>query len=309
MAALRKLLIVLTPILLIVAALEFFFYTQVNRLIHPPQKKESVDPKDLLLSANEIQFHSSENMNLHGWLILGKPGYPAMILAHDHGSNRALTLARLESLITGLNKQGYFVFLFDFRGHGESGKVSTLGIREASDLEAALQAVLKYKQIGRRIGVLGVGMGAVAASRALQSVDEVKLVVFDSIYENIPGRYAERLVEDYPILANVRPVLNAGFDWNLRLLLRVPTTEQHLDQEMPRLYPKTLLFVEKKPARPEVVALYESAREPKELLQLGETAADELIGDARQIYTQQLIEKIGKYLPPVSNDKTIELPK
>jgi len=309
MTVLRKLLIFLTPVLLIVAGLEFFFYTQTNGLVHPPQKVESVDPKDLLLSANEIQFRSSEHMDLHGWLILGKPGYPALILAHDHGSNRALTLSRLEGLITGLNKQGYFIFLFDFRGHGESRVASSLGYSEASDLEAALQAVLKYKQIGRRIGVLGIGMGAVAASRALQSVDEVKLVVLDSIYDSIPSRYAGRLVKDYPILDSARPVLNTGFDWNLRFLLRVFTTELHLDQEMPRLYPKTLLFVEKKPARPEVVALYESAREPKELLQLEETAADELIGDARKIYTEQLIEKIGKYLPPVSNDKTIELPK
>jgi pimeloyl-ACP methyl ester carboxylesterase len=291
---------------LIVGGLEVLLYQRVTKLTHPEQKDEKVEPKDLLLSANDIQF-TSEGEELHGWLILGKAGYPALIVAHDYGSNRSQTLTKLEGLITTLNKQGYFIFLFDFRGHGGGASRSTLGYKEFRDAESALKAVLKYKQIGRRVGVLGVGTGAVAASQAFHSVDEVKLVLLDSISANIPSRFADELISDYPFLSLVRPVLVEAYALNLKQVLSLDTTDMHWKTRMRALYPKTVVFIEQKPVPKEVVELYDAAREPKELLEVVVAADGELLGPARDEYNRQVSEKVLKYLPAVNHERTLEL--
>jgi pimeloyl-ACP methyl ester carboxylesterase len=305
----RKLAIILIPILVIGGALEYLLFDSIRKFTKVSKKEEINDPKDLLLSANDINFQTDDGVSLHGWLIQGKSGYPALIIAHPYGANRSTTLIKLEGLISNLNKQGYFVFLFDFRGHGQSSSTSALGFRESADLNAAVKEVLKYKQIARRIGVLGVGMGAIAASQAFQSVDEVKFLILDSIYEDISTRYADAIIVEWPFLAFSKPVLAQGLDLNFRHLFRIPSTDLNLSATMPKLYPKVLLFVDKTPPANNVLALYKSAREPKELLQMQETAAGELIGETRDTYNRQIEEKIKKYLPPVSNEKTLEIGK
>jgi pimeloyl-ACP methyl ester carboxylesterase len=303
----RKTFYTVLVLLAIFGGLEFLLYKQVVTLTHPEQKAEEIEPKDLLLNANDVSF-SSDTGDLHGWLILGKPGSPALIIAHDYRSNRSQTLTKLEGLVTSLNKQGYFIFLFDFRGHGENGSPSALGYLESHDVEAALKAVLKYKQIGRRIGIMGVGMGAVAAAQSFHSVDEVKLVLLDSISENIPSRFGEELISDYPFLSLVRPVLVRGLQLTMAQALHLETTNLELPIRMRVLYPKAVVFIEKKPVRKEVVALYNAAREPKELLQVEEAASGELLGSARDDYDRQVEEKVFKYLPLVNHERTLELP-
>jgi alpha/beta superfamily hydrolase len=294
-------------LLIIAGGLEFLIYQQIMKWSAPARDVEDVEPKDLLLAANNLQFSSQDGTPLHGWLILGKAGYPALIVAHDYGSNRSHTLTALEGLITTLNKQGYFIFLFDFRGHGSGASRSTLGYKESTDLDAALRAVLKYKQIARRLGVLGVGMGAVAASQSFRSVDEVKLVMLDSLYPTIPSRFTDSLITEFPPLVFLRPGVEKVLGWNMTQILRIKEDGISMPDAMHSLYPKAVVFVEKKPARKEIVALYDAAREPKELLQIDQTAGEDLIGEAREEYTKQVSDRVEKYLPAVSNEKTLEL--
>jgi alpha/beta superfamily hydrolase len=304
---LRKLFYFFAILLILAGGLEFLIYRQIVKWTAPEQNDEKVEPKDLLLAANNLQFTSQDGTPLHGWLILGKAGYPALIVAHDYGSNRSHTLMALEGLITALNKQGYFIFLFDFRGHGSGSSRSALGYEESSDLDAALRAVLKYKQIARRLGVLGVGMGAVAASQSFRSVDEVKLVMLDSLYPTVPSRFADTLITEFPPLVFARPVLKKVLGWNMKQILRIKDDDVSMPDAMHSLYPKAVVFVEKKPVRKQIVALYEAAREPKELLQIEQTAGEDLIGAAREEYTKQVSDRVEKYLPAVSHEKTLEL--
>ena len=69
----RKGINILLVLAIILGGLEFLLYKRVVTLRHPEQKDEKVEPKDLLLNANDVQF-SSDTGDLHGWLILGKPG-------------------------------------------------------------------------------------------------------------------------------------------------------------------------------------------------------------------------------------------
>ena len=304
----KKVIYFILAALIVVGGIEYFLYKNLDRFIQSGHNKETNDPKDILLSSNDINFEAEDGTNLIGWLIQGKPGFPAVIIAHKYGSNRSVTLLKLEGLITGLNKQGYYIFLLDFRGHGQSSGKSSLGFKEDEDLAAALKALAKYKQISHRFAVLGVGMGAIATAKAFNSVEEVKVVLLDSIYDDVPAKYAEEIIHDWPFLGFSRPVMVKAVDLNLKQMLRIPTTNLNLSVQMSRLYPKAVVFIEKQPLNENVRKLYEAAREPKELLHLADTASGELIGDARTAYNAQVEEKIKKYLPASTNAKTLELP-
>ena len=175
-AVLKSILTGLGIVLLVLACLEFILYKRLDKFTEVPPEKHETTPDALLLNANEVRFHASDGAELHGWLIQGSPGCPAFIIAHDYKSSRSNVLIKLESLISSLNRQGYFIFLFDFRGHGKSPPPSALGYKEHLDLHAAIKEVSKYKQIEPRIGVLGIGMGAIAAIRISGSVDISKIL-------------------------------------------------------------------------------------------------------------------------------------
>ena len=79
--------------------------------------------------------------------------------------------------------------------------------------------------------------------------------------------------------------------------------------DLPALYPRAVLFAEKNPPSETARKLYEAAKEPKELLQLGETASGELMGESKIKYKQELLVKILEYFPPQTDQQTLELPK
>lgn len=305
----KKILSVIVVLLMAAAGLEVLIYRQIAAFLRPPKPGITINPNSLLLNVNEVQFKAQDGVELHGWLIPGKAGYPVFIIAHNYGSDRAETLGKLEALVSDLNKQGYFVFLFDFRGHGASGSNSGIGYREADDVDAALRVVLKYRQIGRRIGVLGIGMGAIAAARASSRVDEVKLVILDSIYSDVPERVANSLLADWPPGRVFWPALLKVVDWNLMYMLKLKDTRLNLAQSMPLLYNRPVVFVETTPPNGDALKLYDATKEPKELLQLGQTAADDLMGDARARYREEIQKEITKYFPPITDQQTLELPK
>jgi pimeloyl-ACP methyl ester carboxylesterase len=305
----RKTIYFIAAALIVLIGFEYFLYKNLTKFIEAGHNDETNDPKDILLSSNDINFEAEDGTDLIGWLIQGKPGFPAVIIAHKYGTNRSITLVKLEGLITSLNKQGYYIFLFDFRGHGQSSGKSALGFKESTDVSAALKALAKYKQISHRFAVLGVGMGAIASAKAFNSVDEVKILLLDSIYEDVAAKYTDEIIHEWPFLALSQPLMVEAVDINLKQMLRIPTTDLNLSVQMSRLYPKAVIFIEKEPLTQEVRSLYEAAREPKELLDLPDTAAGELIGEAREIYNREVEAKIKKYLPPSNPEKILELPK
>src|SRR2546422_10498267 len=83
---------------------------------HPPREKTQLDPADLLLRAEDVTFHAADGVLLSGWLVKGAPRAPVIVLCHDLGGSRS---ALLNSAVS-LNRAGYALLVFDFRGHGLS---------------------------------------------------------------------------------------------------------------------------------------------------------------------------------------------
>ena len=132
-------------------------------------------------------------------------------------------------------------------------------------------------------------------------------MILDTVYEDIPSKYSEDILAEWPYLEFCKPALTKALDLNLRQVFRLASSQRKTTSLMPELYPKAILFVEKAPLQKGAKDLYEAAREPKELLQMKETAVGALIGDDRGKYNTQLVEKIHKYLPAISHEKTMQL--
>jgi len=133
--------------------------------------------------------------------------------------------------------------------------------------------------------------------------------LLDSLYDDIPAKYAEKIIHQWPFLSFSQPLLTKAVGLNLKEMLNIPSTELNLPVQMSRLYPKAVVFIEKEPLNDRIRALYDAAREPKELLRLKDTAAGELIGPDRETYNKEVEQEINKYLPISSNEKTLAIPK
>jgi len=106
-------------------------YALLYGVTHPPRERTQLDPADLLLRAEDVTFHATDDVLLSGWLVKGAPKAPVILLCHDLGGSRSSLLNSAVSL----NRAGYALFVFDFRGHGLStGSGGFLGVDEKRDI-------------------------------------------------------------------------------------------------------------------------------------------------------------------------------
>ena len=145
-------------------------------------------------------FPSDSGSAIHAWLVPGRPGCGAVVLAHSVRSNR------LEHVGRGalLRHAGFASLLFDAQAHGESpGERITFGHREALDARAAVDW-LHTRLPGEQIGYLGVSQGGAAALLGPSPLPVDALVleaVYPTLAEAVTARIAIRLGPLAPVLA------------------------------------------------------------------------------------------------------------
>ncbi len=146
----------------------------------PRSAAPSIDFRAIGLSLREVDFPAADGLELRGWLLDGRPGYPPVVLSHDWGGSKSSLL----TLAMSVNEAGFPVLLFDFRGHGSSaGRNSTLGLAEQRDVLGALDYARRLDGVdGARAGVYGVGMGAYAGVLAAQERSSVRVLILDGLY-------------------------------------------------------------------------------------------------------------------------------
>lgn len=163
-------------VLAVLMALLSFYISYIT--IHPPRTQAVLTPRDYGMPYEEAAFESLDGLELKGWLIEKERSDSVIILCHGHGSNRGDILPVAEFLY----ENGYSVFLFDFRAHGDSGgTTATLGWLETKDLTAAMGYV-KEKAGSENIGVIGFSMGGATAITTAGRVAGIDAVVADSAF-------------------------------------------------------------------------------------------------------------------------------
>ena len=230
---------------------------QVYRITHPSRQPEmALNLGVTLAKAEDVTFRSTDGLDLKGWLFEGRPTMPAVVVCHDLGESKNATI----NLAIAINKAGFTVLAFDFRGHGGSGgEGSTLGVNEARDVLGAIDFVAglpKGDLDSKRIGVFGVGMGAHAAVLAAADRPALRVLVLDGLWpdpgfalvrrEFVDWRWGEKNLGSVPLAlfpmmtgasiedgraVDVLPSL-AGRD----LLLLAPAGDGRLDESMQAMY-------------------------------------------------------------------------
>jgi dipeptidyl aminopeptidase/acylaminoacyl peptidase len=166
-----------------------------------PPRLLLTEPVTADVSPEEVYFPSRDGLRLHGLYLAGRDGSPALLLCHGYYRS----LAEPFSVGCELNRLGYHVLLFDFRGCGLSaGRLTTLGYREAADVLGAVDYL--RERLGQRpLGVLGISMGAVAALRAAPDCPAIAAIVADSAYGDLEDtiRHKMREILRLPILVRL----------------------------------------------------------------------------------------------------------
>jgi hypothetical protein len=81
-------------------------------LNNPAFKKDTKHLKSVFFTASDLK-----DVPLHGWYIQAPKGRPTIVFTHGRGDN----IASLEPVLEAAQKKGYGIFVFDYRGFGNSG--------------------------------------------------------------------------------------------------------------------------------------------------------------------------------------------
>jgi len=147
----------------------YFFAHPSRRINWMPETK---------LNFREVTFPSRDELTIFGRFLPGR-NRAAILLLHGLGGTGADMLFQAEFLASA----GYGIFLIDLRAHGSSdGDTSTFGLREGDDVVAAVNYLLTRVDVdGRKIGALGISLGAQAALRGALRTDKIQALVLEGL--------------------------------------------------------------------------------------------------------------------------------
>lgn len=234
--------IILQPLLL----LAFLLTGCANQLFYHPDRHIRALPSERGLEFENVQFASTDGTPLHGWWLPAQNDEPRGTVIHFHGN--AQNISTHVRFAEWLPAKGYHLFVFDYRGYGQSeGSPTRPGITR--DSVAALRYVAERPETTpATLFVWGQSLGGTAVLQALlQSGVEVRAVLIDSTFSSHTAIASEKMRE-LPLLLQplrlFRPLfVSSGLDANTALKqIDVPVAFLHggADRVIPPHHSKTL---------------------------------------------------------------------
>jgi dipeptidyl aminopeptidase/acylaminoacyl peptidase len=140
-------------------------------------------PAPFGLAFETVRFRAADGTSLEAWFIPVESEDDLVILFHGYATAKASLLN--EAAI--FHELGASVLLVDFRGSGGSqGAETTLGVREAGDVAAAVQWARAAPRAFRRVVLYGRSMGGAAILRAVSNLGvEADGLVLDSVFDSM----------------------------------------------------------------------------------------------------------------------------
>lgn len=174
------------PILLLIGVL-FVRWTSMaeSRVFYVPSREAFETPAGM----EDVSIPAADGRTLHGWFIrpasTGKAGaskerFPAVLHCHGNAGN----VSSHVDYSAFLAEEGIAVLIFDYRGYGRSSPASGLDRYQLmEDSRAAMDYLLARPDVDpQRIGVLGVSLGGVFASKLAAERSEVKALCLISAF-------------------------------------------------------------------------------------------------------------------------------
>lgn len=179
---------------------------------------------------SEIPFRSKDGTLLYGWhLPTQKPLRGTIVFFHGNAQNISAHYLNL----AWITEEGYQLFIFDYRGYGQSQGVPA-PLRVIEDGAAALERAWKIHQDSKskRFVVIGQSLGGAIAPRSVAQFSrrsEVSLMVLDSTFVSYP-EVANQLMRTtwltwplsplaYVLVSDEASPLNPLREWNQPLLV------------------------------------------------------------------------------------------
>lgn len=208
-----------------------------DRFSIPERHPVTNTPAAYGLTYEEVQFTSVvDNIPLKGWYIDAR-GSKAILMLHGRFGNRSSGDSALP-LAQAFVKHGYNVFMFDFRGHGESGGTRySFGELETRDVGGAL-AYLKGRGFSE-VGTIGFSMGAATALNSAAQYPEMRAVVADS-------SFADAVLEAETMLPGVSglpPIVVPGMISMARVMYGIDLTDDVPAHAVARLGNRPVLLI------------------------------------------------------------------
>ena len=125
-----------------------------------PSRELDATPADVGLKYRNIDFVADDGVRLHGWLVPGEAEQPLLLFCHGNAGNIS---QRVENLLL-LHRLGLSVFIFDYRGYGNSeGRADEEGTYR--DGRAALAWLRQQGYGSERMIYFGRSLGAAIATQ------------------------------------------------------------------------------------------------------------------------------------------------
>lgn len=166
-----------------------------------PWPAYNFSPFEIGVPAEDIAFTADDGVPLAGWW-LDRPESPTVVICcHGHRGTKSDMLG----IGPGLWRAGHNVFLFDFRGCGDSGDgAQSLAHHEQRDLAAAVDLV-RLRRPEARIAVVALSMGAATAILTAAGDQRIEALVLDSPFATmsdvVAAGYRRYRLPGVPILA------------------------------------------------------------------------------------------------------------
>lgn len=171
-------LVIVTSACLILAGFIFVFQSQ---FVYYPTRPVTTDPADISLEFENVTLETKDGVRLSGWFIPHSDARGVLLFCHGNAGNIG---HRMES-IEIFHRLGLDVFIFDYRGYGQSeGKPSETGTYQ--DAEAAWRHLTKKRQIEPgRIIIFGRSLGGAVAAWLAQHHTPAALIL-ESSFTSLP---------------------------------------------------------------------------------------------------------------------------
>jgi len=215
--ALKRIAVIVLLVILSGYMLRQFEHSQV----YYPQRQLEASPYELRRPFEDVRFKTSDGLQLHGWFFPTNTNSPrshlTFLICHGNAGNISHRLG----LCSGLLDTGANVFVFDYRGYGQSGgRPGEEGTYR--DAQAAYAWLRQKGFRGEHIIAFGESLGGgVASELALR--ETVGGLVLQSTFTSIPDIGAEL----FPWLP-VRLISTIKYDTHAKLpRIKVPVLVMH----------------------------------------------------------------------------------
>jgi len=187
------------PPSVLIGCLALLMLSGCMHVFFQPLRPLVLNPAQLGLSYEDIDFHSADGTKLHGWFFPAKTQTVKGTFIQFHGNAENIS-THFRSLVWVI-EHGYHLFTFDYRGYGRSeGQVSMAGA--VDDALAAIVQARRFSasEAGTKLIPYGQSLGGALllyVAGTMKDRQDIAVVIADSAFSSYQALAREKLASHW----------------------------------------------------------------------------------------------------------------